>query len=121
MKGREFRTMTDADDGRVCELPRQKSHQTILAARVEGGGSLVQYDDIRAMEEEPCERQTLLLSARQDLIPRPLLIELRREMAEFDFLQDFRGLRHASAMRCVRIGHCPSKRARRHIWPLRQN
>src|SRR5262249_61050868 len=32
MKGGEFRAMTDADDGRVCELPRQKSHQTILAA-----------------------------------------------------------------------------------------
>jgi hypothetical protein len=32
MKGGKFRTMTDADDGRVCELPRQQSHQTILAA-----------------------------------------------------------------------------------------
>src|SRR5262249_32382869 len=32
MKGGEFRAMTDADDGRVWELPRQKSHQTILAA-----------------------------------------------------------------------------------------
>src|SRR4029453_11579197 len=30
MKGGEFRAMTDADDGRVCELPRQQSHQTIL-------------------------------------------------------------------------------------------
>src|SRR6516162_3456301 len=63
------------------------------------------------MEEEPCERQALLLSARQDLIPRPFLIEVLGEMAEFDFLQDFRGLRHASAMGWVRIGHCPSKRA----------
>src|SRR5215472_5315657 len=49
------------------------------------------------------------------------LIEVLGEMAEFDFLQDFRGLRHASAMGWVRIGHCPSKRTRRHIWPLRQN
>src|SRR5262245_20129765 len=32
MKGGEFRAMTDADDGRICEFPRQKSHQTILAA-----------------------------------------------------------------------------------------
>src|SRR6516225_7738936 len=64
------------------------------------------------------ERQTLLLSARQDLIPRPFLLEVLGEMAKFDFLQDFRGLRYASAMGCVRIGHCPSKCARRHIWPL---
>ena len=28
------------------------------------------------MEEEPCERQALLLSTRQDLIPRPFLIEV---------------------------------------------
>src|SRR5262245_39178245 len=32
MKGGEFRAMTDANDGRVCELPRQESHHTILAA-----------------------------------------------------------------------------------------
>ena len=32
MEGGELRAMTDADDGRVCELPRQKSHQTMLAA-----------------------------------------------------------------------------------------
>jgi hypothetical protein len=32
MKGGEFSAMTDANDGRVCELPRQEFHQTILAA-----------------------------------------------------------------------------------------
>jgi hypothetical protein len=32
MKGSEFRAITDANHGRVCELPRQESHQTILAA-----------------------------------------------------------------------------------------
>src|SRR5215475_15628160 len=73
------------------------------------------------MEKEPRESQTLLLPARQDLIPRPFLIEAPGEMTEFDFLQDFRGLRHASAMGCVRIVHGPSKRTHRHIWPLRQN
>ena len=32
MEGGELRAMTDADDCCVCELLRQKSHQTILAA-----------------------------------------------------------------------------------------
>src|SRR5262245_3095846 len=121
MKGSEFRAMTDADDGRICELPRQKSHQTILAARVEGCSGLVEHDDIWAMQEEPRERQPLLLPAGQDLIPRPFLVEAPDEMAELDFLQALRSLRHLSGMGCVGVGHCPSTRAHWHIWSLRQN
>ena len=97
MKAREFRAMTNADDGRLFELLEQELHQSILVRCVEGRGGFIEYDDIRAMEEDSREPQTLFLPARQDLIPGAFLIEALGDVAEPDFLQDFRDLLHAPA------------------------
>jgi hypothetical protein len=55
MKVRQFRTMTEADDGCVFELLPQHPHNAILARCVEGCGSVVEHDDIRAMEQDSRE------------------------------------------------------------------
>src|SRR5262245_32889874 len=81
MKVRQFRAMSDADDRRVFELLGQELHHLSLARWIEGCGCFVEHNDIRSMEQESRESQPLFLPARQDLIPRPVLIEALGEVA----------------------------------------
>ena len=64
MKGFEFEAMTETNNGRSFELPAQKLHQLILIRWIEGRGCLIEHDDIRPMEEDSRERQTLFFPAR---------------------------------------------------------
>ncbi len=67
--------MADAHQRRTLRLLAQELHQLVLALGVERGGRLVQHDDIRIVQENKGERQTLLLAPRQRLIPWRLVVD----------------------------------------------
>src|ERR1700733_15041173 len=59
--GLELDAMSHADDRCLWQFLHQHFHHLVLALLVERGRSLVQNHDIRAMQQQSRERQTLLL------------------------------------------------------------
>ena len=82
----ELGPMADADDRGRVELVGQQLHQFVLALGIERRGGLVQHDDVGPMQQDPRERESLLLAARERLVPGRFLVEPIDQVAEPDGL-----------------------------------
>src|SRR6516164_8138763 len=65
----ELSAVSDADDGELLGLLQKQTHQQILAARIERRGRFVHDDNIGLIEKDTGKRESLLFSARENLIP----------------------------------------------------
>jgi hypothetical protein len=83
----QFGTMPDAHDRGVRKLLRQETHQSALPHRIERRGRLIEDDDVGLVQEDAGEREALLLSARQRLVPGPFFVETLRQVVETDETQ----------------------------------
>ena len=100
----ELGPVADADQRGLFRLLAQELHQLVLALGIERGGRLVEHDDVRVVQEDAGEGETLLLAARQRLVPRRLVLDALDQMVEADALEGFGDLLDLAALGGVRIG-----------------
>ena len=67
--------MGDADDGGRKQLVREQLHHARFIGCIQRGRRLVQDHKCWPLDQNPCERKTLLFAAREEFIPWPVEIE----------------------------------------------
>src|SRR5664279_1713921 len=78
----QLRSVRDAYDRRVGKALSHERHQMFLARRIERRRRLVHDDDIRLMQQQADESETLTFAAGQSAVPGSLFVEMFDQVAE---------------------------------------
>src|ERR1035437_1322667 len=101
--GGKIRTVTNAQHGRILQLTVEQAHDMALAVFVERGCRFVEKDPAWFVQEEPREREALLLAARKLIVPALHLVEPGDEIAEIAALECLSHIRLRESVGGARI------------------
>ena len=74
--------MQHREDNRVGQALGQRKMELRGAGRIERRSGLVEEQDVRLLQQHPCEHQPLLLAAGEHIAPGPAFVQLVVELAD---------------------------------------